>query len=911
MKKFFKSLAVVLALVLVLSAVPVSAATAPELSAKTKILYLGGSKGTTVTGVKCATGETKKIQNMITGFNSKTMKLNVKSNDESVVTVDTDTNTIKAVKMGTAIVTVVVTDTATATPILFDSITVTVKKNATNDTIAIQGIEDGATVKLSDVLTVKMPRLGVYTDTAVLKADSENVVITPAADARVWNVSFTKPGDYTLTGYTFQSASYAGVTASKDIKVKVAGTTYKSLRQTAGDTIELVFDGDVSDQKVDAKDVRIYSKIQNFILNNVKAIKSVSVKENKIIVNAYSAFSAGTTYYVEFDGSEYSFVGAKNDESEIAYFVIDDMITISKQYNQLTCSFYNKDGVKLNVKPSNLTFEAKSKSGNPILSSTGSLYFTKDNDTIEVNAYFYRYSTANGKYTSERIDASATNVFFGQKQANYTGEVIAKVSKNATVGSKDDEVALITIGTQAYFDLFFEVFDVKAGKTTDPESAWKAGNGNYKFYSSNEKIFVMNGNKIIPLHEGDAYIQVVDDKDSAKPIVYSHLIHIEGARKADHFVVEAAPDLKLNINAAAKDSVSFTIKVYDQYGDLFAGDTKLNIKECAGVTAYKYTNNVTVNGSKTITLGTTTNSDVKLNDGETYAVLEVSDPNKKMASSQVFFAVANYDDAKIDHYAISGQKDVDVAVNTKSFVKDHDGKDGLQKTTQFELSVDAVSASGFKVKDVTGIAYAAEVPEAKATSAPLAKAGENNVAYKLVLKDSDNKIYSTDTALNGAKYLTFTSAGITVNPIVDNNGSVQKMPAKTYTLTLYRVTEDGKATYVDVMDVQSFTISDSQTKVVAKVGKYAGVALTKDSSQSAANTLFQNSYTFSLNGEAVDKSCVTIININDAKEKNWEVDDYTGVVVFKKAYANIKLADGTELSGVAVDGLPDAIRPNN
>nr|MCR5726673.1 hypothetical protein [Lachnospiraceae bacterium] len=83
MKKVTKLLAVLLALVLVIGAIPVSAAsTDVKLKKEKKTLYLGGCKGTKSNGKKAKFYEYLNVKKIVENYDSKTMEFVLEVNED-------------------------------------------------------------------------------------------------------------------------------------------------------------------------------------------------------------------------------------------------------------------------------------------------------------------------------------------------------------------------------------------------------------------------------------------------------------------------------------------------------------------------------------------------------------------------------------------------------------------------------------------------------------------------------------------------------------------------------------------------------------------------------------------------------------------------------------------------------------
>ncbi|MCR5521603.1 MAG: hypothetical protein K6F44_06795, partial [Lachnospiraceae bacterium] len=141
MRKFFKSLAVLMALTLIVGVIPASAE-GEDLSLKSeKILYIGGSQGKKADGAKCKTSYKKLVANMIEGFDKDTMNVDLESADETIVKTS-KAGRIFAKGIGTTTVTVTVYGSDDS-KLLKQDLKVTVKKNATADTFTVDGIAEG------------------------------------------------------------------------------------------------------------------------------------------------------------------------------------------------------------------------------------------------------------------------------------------------------------------------------------------------------------------------------------------------------------------------------------------------------------------------------------------------------------------------------------------------------------------------------------------------------------------------------------------------------------------------------------------------------------------------------------------------------------------------------------------------
>ena len=148
MKKFFKALALLLALVLVIGSIPVSAdqsdfslkgKTNKNTGLKQKIIYIGGAKGVKddEAGTVCKTGAWANVAKLVKGFDADTMYIELESSDKDIVRTesgkkmaDVDKYWVKSKALGSATVTVKVFRESDDFLLFNDDLMVTVKKNA-------------------------------------------------------------------------------------------------------------------------------------------------------------------------------------------------------------------------------------------------------------------------------------------------------------------------------------------------------------------------------------------------------------------------------------------------------------------------------------------------------------------------------------------------------------------------------------------------------------------------------------------------------------------------------------------------------------------------------------------------------------------------------------------------------------
>jgi hypothetical protein len=228
MKKFFKALALVLALTLVIGTIPAAAADTAIKAVEKKTLYVGGTKGVDNNG-KQSTYKAKVTYAKLLGITkkeAKKLKVTAVSSNDEIVKANDKTRRIRAYGIGT------VTVTLTADGKTYD-VAVTAKKSADEvvfgrDWANVAELDYAVEAELNKEYTVSVPQskagVKIDTDERRLVADDDSVIITPVeGKKRLYTVKFTKAGEFTVTGEAFQSEkSYPGATASKSVKVTIA-----------------------------------------------------------------------------------------------------------------------------------------------------------------------------------------------------------------------------------------------------------------------------------------------------------------------------------------------------------------------------------------------------------------------------------------------------------------------------------------------------------------------------------------------------------------------------------------------------------------------------------------------------------------------------------------------------------------
>ena len=319
MRKFLKSLAILLALILTVGVVPESASAAsdPVLSmADDKILYLDGSKGVKESdGSTCSVSYKKKVTNMIIGYDFDKMSVSLKSSDTDIVRISKK-EYIVAESVGKATVTVTVYN-ANKKKIFKHDLLVNVKKNA--DRVLYEGIKDNDVVRVGQTLEISLPTNDKDTDRREVLADKPELVeITPMEATNTWSVKFLTPGDVTFTGRAYQSSIYTGTTAQVQFKASIKELKLTDAEAVAPNAIKMTFNMNIKRSnyytEVDYDNSCYYMDNGRKVYFSFSTSQKVSGENMWIYLN--DSFTPGKTYYVEFKGSDPIAISIPKEEED-------------------------------------------------------------------------------------------------------------------------------------------------------------------------------------------------------------------------------------------------------------------------------------------------------------------------------------------------------------------------------------------------------------------------------------------------------------------------------------------------------------------------------------------------------------------------------------------------------------------
>jgi hypothetical protein len=910
MKKFFKALALVLALVLVIGAIPASAATNFSLKKDTKIVYLGGAQGLKEDGTKCATTSKYRISKLINGFDAETMYLKLESSDVTVVKTKDSKRKVYGKSIGEATVTVYIYDKESDA--LLDTLqpTVKVKKNATTIQYAVKDANDGLvdpTEKfgLNTPYTVILSRKdadGKLTDTdyraiTCVSDNKADVEITPANEYTTkYTVTFKKAGSFDFVFATYQSKIWNAPIIAVPFTV-VAGYTPVDAKQVALNAAAVTFESNVTGLTADNFNAYYEVKDADGTITKVypTAAQTVVCKDNVATVTFLSDFIPGLTYFIEYDGNVAgSFDAAKITADSADHIEIPAQEVTVGVPSKLSFKIVDANGIDIKsllgtTLTGILTFELEKGDIDTYITSgyEPEVYIGTVGKSYTVKAV-YTWIDANGKEqkaegTGLVASVAATPWKMGQVAGLISDEATAKdyiVDGKVNADAKaiehwaigDAVVLQIGVPYTKGNDKGIEAFDT-AGSVAGEYKA-------YKLLSSNDNVVMVgeavkiagstkeNAYRLIANKEGGASIVVYGVKADDSTVAIGVIgVNVEKARTATTFTVTPS---KKSINAAFDgDTITFKLNVKDQYGADMTKAIKVEVINKTSTTPtfafddpnhYNLTSGVdfTVNGTAFSDKGTVN--------------LKFSVEGTSLVQTLVL-DVGNEAAAKTYVLKLGGTT-LDTGI-TNAGVADQDVK-------TVDIKLEGKTASGY-VTSGTAIVYSATAYKTRSTTSGVI---DGPVYYYNVYKNGSLVDLTTNTnfAANvftnivaganapellvpGSTVQVYDSLGNPVKPVtyrgnttLATSSTAAKLAAGTYTITAYSQTLNaaGDTIVVSQIGTQNLVVTDNQLQ---------GTFVRKDNAESLANVIdedqIRSAYTIKFNGVEITDAIFEFTPNND------------------------------------------------
>lgn len=768
MKNFFKKLSFVLALAMIVTAIApagkASAATAPSYKYNKKVLYIGGD----MTGKY---GDTHKFPIN----NAKGYTVTWKSSKKSVATVDAKSGNIKAVGVGTSVITATATSKAGKATEL--KATVFVKQNG-------EKVGFGTLAKVKEMAVGDSVKVNVYRELAGKKywTQADKTVVTDytkwessnpeVATVSKWGtVKALAAGEATITAKMMQTEG-STVVDSASFKVTVkAGLT--EVKQTSINTFEAKFASDLS--AVANKDnVKVYSMVGNTkVTVVVKEVKFDATDKTKAVVTTYADFVKDTEYVVEYAETNAKFKGADLSKEAVAYLKISTTEAVKNEATEIKVQAFNANDVEIAVAGLPIDISAEISPDYYLDTASKKITFFNSGKTATVKAVFHTYTygddykeiTKDVEAVIKSVEKAAITVKSVDTFTVYKGDVdFAKPSN--TIAVSDDGTYKVAVKLTTSDDK-----EVKSTDATDK----------FTFSSSDNTTLLVIGTTLYPVKEGGATV-IVKYGDT---VVGAYAVVIGAKRVASDISVKLD---KTNLSSNADDSVKLVVTAKDQYGVDRTGEDGIVIKPASipsgaptGIPSASgdKNNEFVFKGDVYDTVGTY-RYEVKVGDqAPRFVAFEVKNPGTEVASTRISEA----------------GKTVDLALKV--------GDTNKTDTKDFSMELSTYNKDGYKIANI----------DLKATKTAATPSTTGSLYYATV--DAPSGKSASDIA-----DFVSVSGKVNVAPIKLDTGVFTKAPTGTYVVKVFEVVMDSKGDVKEnAIAVTNFTLTDTQATPVINVVK--------------------------------------------------------------------------------------------
>jgi hypothetical protein len=310
------------------------------------ILYLGGCKGTTSDGTKAKYYTLAKVRKLMYGFDKNTYDIVLKSDSESVASVDSKKDIIYAEGIGETYVDVTIKRKKTGKTgkkdIVFSTrIKVVVKQNADEDSFFVNGLENGQSFFEGDTVTVSMP--GDYTDLRLVESDDEEIIIKALNDGISYNIEFPEVGKYLITAASYQSKKYNGFVVSKEFEITVKERPLE-VCQIGSESIRIK--GNFSDQEIENDDFTVFED-KDGACYFYSYVSEVAANRDSLDLKLFIPLESEKDYILEYEGLQYKLHSEPCDIKDVYSFEINENVIQTGENTVLTYSYFNKNGLDI------------------------------------------------------------------------------------------------------------------------------------------------------------------------------------------------------------------------------------------------------------------------------------------------------------------------------------------------------------------------------------------------------------------------------------------------------------------------------------------------------------------------------------------------------------------------------------
>lgn len=835
MKKFFKALALLLALVLVIGSIPVAAADQSDFSLKgktnkntglkQKIIYIGGAKGVKddEAGTVCKTGAWANVAKLVKGFDADTMYIELESSDKDIVRTesgkkmaDVDKYWVKSKALGSATVTVKVFRESDDFLLFNDDLMVTVKKNAEainykildaegNDMI---GKKLGANTPYTFILT-RLNEEGVQIDTDLrkLEGDKDAVEIVEANEYTTkYTVTFKKSGNFTLKASAYQSKSYNKALLSQDIDV-VVGYDVKAVAQTSIKAVDVTFDQKVAG--LTAADFKAYYELVNGTKYYPSAVEKVTMNENVATVQFYSNFKQGTKYFLEYNGEAFEFETATINGDSVASIVVNPTKVKAGSEADISYKLLDSNGIDITGDASLTGYTSFEGVDLPFGSyvSGAKVYIQNAGVSGKVKVS-YNWTTSQGEQKSVSAEGQVYSVaadawvFSGVQGVATTNSADSYVKADnkgveEKVIMKPVTMDYASTGAAIQIAVKYDLTDAD-GKVSESkyESLDKAGFDagvytSYELKSSDETVVMLKGIvgkycNFITNKVGTANVIVYGVKSNgSKDILGVVTIEVKEAKKASSFTASLSKAL-LN-KGYSSDSIEITAVLKNQYDEEIKGNV-VTVKRLLNGSETDINYQAGVTGSSDVTKVKITAADV--------AGIDTS-----KGTVPVTIVI------KTGDFKFNAQFQVGNEPNAASYSLNLSGA-ALDTNVKYDNEVSAISVSvtgqskGYATSGAS-IRFVDAAPKAGDT---FSGSGFADGEYVYTVKKDNNIQKASDLGAN------FSSADNKFTAVTANaSGAAVLLGKGAYNVEAYKVKNvNGKIT-LEFLGTKQFTVTDNQT----------------------------------------------------------------------------------------------------
>ena len=756
MKNFFKKLAFVLALAMVVTAIApaakANAAKAPVLNATSKKIYIGGD----YTG-KYSDTFTLKV------WNKGDYRVTFASSDTKIATVTKWYGVVTAKAVGTATITATVSNKTTGKLVKKLSAKVYVKKNA--DSVAFgslakfdQPLTIGDKVKINvarkagTVSAWKQADKTQITDYVVWSSSNKDV-----ATVDKWGtVKAVGAGETTISAVATQIEGKVATTTPATVKVTVNAKGIVSIDQKTANKLEITF-GVAQDTEKVTKDSIIVTPSDPSKVTPI--IKSVDWNSEKTV--------ATVAFYMDLQDKAVYTLSVKDTENakdftasvgDVTSITITKPSRVVENSESVALEYVLKDANGVEVSKatnSRVEFTVLEGEANGYVTSDNKVGIFEKGKTMVVKATYYtgEVNTNGEEIKIESAAFTITGVSINDTLLSTVKQTIAKDA--VTDWDNNTEKNTLALGDSNY--------KVQAFVKTSSDKKYNT-NDNLEMFTfesmDNSKVEVDSDGTLYPIALGTAYVKVtVSEFDKA----FMVKVVVSAARKATTISYDKLTD---TVSNTVDSDVAFKPTVKDQYGDDFAltaSNTSANHNNTlASSVGMQFDTNS--NTFKADFLGEATglySYKVKIGDIERVVSVQVKAP-----------ATTDVTDSSVKKLFVVSDTAIDLAVN----------KDNLNKDITFKLYY--IDKYGVKISKV------------------------NTADYYISISTPNNETIKLNQGVNNEYNLTAVSKSA-IGEVTKNNGNGFLKKTGTYSVTAYNTKDE-------IILKKVFTVTDSQKAPVVK-----------------------------------------------------------------------------------------------